>query len=483
MQVSASSGGSAERGWRRPVRARLLAAAAALGVVAGLTATPAGAAPGVGVPSAAGIGVPAAPGVEVPGAPLPTDARVQEALTELSTAPSARDEAAWEQARAQMAEQAPKDFYATPAQIPGTPGTLLRQQPMAFYLDPVQRIQVPARGTRIMYSSLNAAGQPIAVTGSVLEPTAPWRGRGQRPVIGYAVGTQGLGDQCAPSKTLSTGTQYEGVGISALLSAGYTVVVTDYEGLGTAGTHTYMVREAQAHAVLDSVRAAAAVTDSSVTATSPVALAGYSQGGGAVAAAAELAGSYAPELQVKSAYAGAPPADLVQVARALEGGQSAGYLLFAMAGHLAASTLTAEDYLNAAGLDALERAEQACTGDASQFAGLDSATLTLSGQNFPTLVRADADWAATLAEQRLGAPGRAPRIPVLITHSLTDDVIPYRVGRELGLRWCAQGTRVRFDPVFTPTHVGGYIASLPRAMGFLDATLHERWTPNSCGWF
>ncbi len=51
------------------------------------------------------------------------------------------------------------------------------------------------------------------------------------------------------------------------------------------------MNQAQAHAVLDAVRAAAQVSGSGVAATAPVALAGYSQGGGAAAAAAELAPS------------------------------------------------------------------------------------------------------------------------------------------------------------------------------------------------
>ena len=220
-----------------------------------------------------------------------------------------------------------------------------------------------------------------------------------------------------------------------------------------------------------------------MTATSPVALAGYSQGGGASAAAAELADDYAPELDVRGAYAGAPPADLVKVADALEGGPNAGFLLYAMGGQLAAYDVDPAAYLDAEGEDVLDRAEASCTSDASQFAGLDSSAITSSGLSFPQLVRTDPTLAGILAEQRLGQPGHVPEMPVMIAHSLTDDVIPYSVGRGLGLRWCAQGARVRFDPVFTPTHVGGYLAAQPRAQSFLDAVLQDRWTPDSCGWF
>ena len=90
---------------------------------------------------------------------------------------------------------------------------------------------------------------------------------------------------------------------------------------------------------------------------------------------------------------------------------------------------------------------------------------------------------ANFAEQRIGAQGRRPDVPVMIAHSVTDDVIPYRTGRDLGRRWCAEGARVRFDPLLTPTHVGGHVAALPRMGAFLDATLADRWTADSCGWF
>lgn len=439
---------------------RPLAVAAALGMALGLAA-----------PAHAREAVAEAPAVRT-------------AVEELSRPATGAQEARWDAARGALAQAtAEDDFYTPPAAVPATPGVLLRSEPSVFYLDPVRLIRVPARATRVMYASTDAHGAPVAVTGTVLTPGASWTGRGQRPVIGYAVGTQGAADRCAPSRTLSTGEQYEGVGITALLDRGYTVVVTDYEGLGTPGAHTYMVRESQAHAVLDSVRAAAQVAGSEVTPTSPVALAGYSQGGGASAAAAELAADYAPELDLKAAYAGAPPADLTQVADRLDGGAYAAFLLYALSGQLAADDVDPAAYLNEEGEAALAAAEDSCTGDSADFAGTDSAALTRTGESLPRLIRSDATLRGLVAEQKLGTDGRHPDVPVLIAHSLTDDVVPYRTGRELGLRWCAQGSRVRFDPVFTPTHVGGYIAALPRMSGFLDAALRDRWTADSCGWF
>lgn len=442
-------------------RSRLAAAVASAAVVTGLLAPAAAAAD----------------------APAPTDPEVTTAVEGLSAPATAQEEAAWDAARTALAEQTDSSFYSAPTSVPSRPGVLLRQEPMDFYLDPVKLVQVPATGTRIMYSSQDAQGRPTAITGTVLTPTKPWTGSGPRPVVAYAVGTQGLGDQCAPSRTMSVGLQYEGVGITSLLSAGYTVVATDYEGLGTEGTHTYMVRAAQAHAVLDSVRAAQDVEGADVTATSPVALAGYSQGGGASAAAAEIAPDYAPEINLKGAFAGAPPADLNAVANQLEGSLYAQFLLYAMAGHMEAYDLDPTDYLNERGRTVVADATEGCVTDVLENAFLRTGVLTRSGLPLSTLAATDPTLSKVLAEQRLGASGRAPEVPVMIAHSIGDDVIPYSAGRGLGHRWCAEGTRVRFDPLPMPTHVGGHIASLPRMEQFVSATLADRWTPDSCGWF
>ena len=102
----------------------------------------------------------------------------------------------------------------------------------------------------------NRRGRSLAVSGTVLVPSAAWVGPGARPVIGYAPGTQGMADRCAPSRQFSEGLEYEAIGIEGLLARGYAVAMTDYEGLGTEGVHTYMDRVSQGRALLDVVRAA-----------------------------------------------------------------------------------------------------------------------------------------------------------------------------------------------------------------------------------
>lgn len=148
----------------------------------------------------------------------------------------------------------------------------------------------------------------------------------QRPLIGFAVGTQGMGDRCAPSYQVSTAspTEDETTAIATLLTAGYGVTISDYQGMGTPRVPSYLNRNALGHAVLDSIRAAQRLTSAFPPAAGPIALWGYPEGGLASGAAAELQTSYAPELQLKAAYVGAAPANLQLLAQHLDSKQAAG---------------------------------------------------------------------------------------------------------------------------------------------------------------
>lgn len=374
------------------------------------------------------------------------------------------------------------DFYQPPATLPPGNGDLVWSQPSEFFLDPLKLVRSPAAVQRIMYRSTDAHGGAMAVTGTVLTPTEPWRGRGERPIIGYGVGTQGLGDQCAPSRQLAAGTEYEGAFLSGLLARGYGVVVTDYQGLGTPGVHTYVVRAATGHAMLDGIRAAQRLESADLPDAGPVALAGYSQGGGASAAAAELAPTYAPELDVVGAYAGAVPAELGEVARYLDGGVYAGFLLYAVNGLASAyPDLDPGSILNDAGDAAIAASQEQCTAETvTAYALTDSSTLTESGEPLEAFLDEE-PFASIVAEQRIGE--RGPTAPTLVIHSALDDVVPYPQGREMARSWCREGTKVRFDTSVAPTHVGAAVAAFPVAFGWLEARFAGLPAVNSCGWF
>ena len=190
-------------------------------------------------------------------------------------------------------------FYTPPNPLPpGQPGDLVRSEPSRLVLDPSGQIgRFNATGTRIMYRSTDAHGEPNVVTGTYFEPDNAWPGKGPRPLIVYGPGTQGQADQCAPSRQVNQGihwspyadigVNYEGAFVNTMVNRGFAVLMTDYEGLGTIGvTHTYVNRLSQGHAMLDAARVARKLTGTSLTPDGPVAFWGYSQGGGAAASAA-----------------------------------------------------------------------------------------------------------------------------------------------------------------------------------------------------
>ncbi|NYE37336.1 pimeloyl-ACP methyl ester carboxylesterase [Nocardioides cavernae] len=357
-------------------------------------------------------------------------------------------------------------FYEAPATLPPADGDVIRSERMSFLLDPLDATSLVRNAQRVLYRTTDRTGEAIAASGTVLVPNAPWVGVGSRPVIGYAPGTQGMADRCAPSRLFSEGIEYEGIGIEGLLLRGYAVAMPDYEGLGTAGVHTYMDRVSQGHATLDVVRAAQRLPGTGLSSASPVGLMGYSQGGGAAASAAELAASYAPDLRVRGAVVGAVPADLSRVATTLDGGLYSAFAFFALRGLSASYDLDLSPYLNARGRATSDQVEQECVFDLLDHAFVRSSTLSADGRPMSELMARE-PFRSIVEAQRIGTI--RPAFPVLVTHSTLDDVIPYAVGRSMARSWCAKGANVRFSPNLAPLHVGGIVPQTAEALPFFEA--------------
>lgn len=384
-------------------------------------------------------------------------------------------------AQAASSPEAPRPaFYEAPATLPQANGTLIRQEKLTYFLDAADFVGKVADSRKILYKSTNAAGKPIAVSGLVITPRAAWTGSGPRPLISVAAGTQGLADKCAPSRMFGELFEYETISILPLLAQGYAVTMTDYEGLGTEGLHTYMDRVSQGRAVLDSLRAAQQVGLPGITSANPVGIQGYSQGGGAAASAAELYATYAPELKLKGVVASAVPANLFEVANQIEGSLYASFLYFATAGLADSSGLSLDPYLNDKGKAFIKEIEQDCVLDIFSGAFKNSAQYTTSGLPLKQLVQTE-PFKTVINEQILGRI--KPTVPVLVTHSLLDDVIPYKTGRTMAKNWCAKGAKVQFTSNLWPTHVGGMTAHTVEAQPFWNARFNNRTFLSNCGWF
>ncbi|MGC5323573.1 lipase family protein [Micromonospora arida] len=358
-------------------------------------------------------------------------------------------------------------FYTPPANLPAANGGLIRTEPLALALNlPGINSSMPGSATRIMYKSTDSTGSPVAVTGAYLEPAAPWLGVGPRPLVVLAPGTMGQGDQCSTSLALQRGlvlgigkeqstvsVGYEILAMYRLLAKGIAVVQTDYVGLGTTDRlHTYVNRIDSGHAVLDAARAAKALPNTKITAQAPVGLYGYSQGGGAVASAAELQATYAPDVALKATYAGAPPANLADVTAAIDGSELLGALGWSVNGFLQAKPeirpLT-DRYFSDNGRAALHDMSTMCVGDAIiTYAGTRSSTWTTNGESLAEIIGAEPVLRAFINDQLIGT--RKPTGIVRVATGVNDNLVPHAQARTMAVDWCGLGGKVVYDPINLP---------------------------------
>lgn len=182
---------------------------------------------------------------------------------------------------------APKSPIAPP--VTGEPGSLLSQEPVDTAIK-------GAKAWRIRYVSRDVNDVTHESSGLVIAPA----GRGaNRPILTWCHGTTGLGDAACPSaqpdpvRELITyfepqATQQIDYGIPGLqgwVDDGWVVCATDYQGLGTPGMHQYTVNITNAR---DGVYIAHAARKLEADTGTTLGCAGWSQGGGASAALAEL---------------------------------------------------------------------------------------------------------------------------------------------------------------------------------------------------
>lgn len=389
-------------------------------------------------------------------------------------------------------------FYDDPVADLGAPGTLLRTQPAPHLLN-VLGPDFPGYAKKILYTSTTVHGDPVATSGFVIEPANPWRGAGPTPTVIFAPGTRGSGDACAPSRGPwltaqlqlagpALGINYELASYHAAALLGMRVVVVDYIGLGTPGPHTYVLHDEEGHAVIDAARAV-------VPAGDPVAFSGYSQGGGAAAAAAELQPTYAPELNLRGTIAGAPPADLFATMQGVDHSAIAAVLGYALNGwadrYPQLSTVVGE-YLNDRGRNFLDSTASSCIPDgALRWALTDSRTLTSTGESLAEIAAREPEIKALFDAQKLGR--RSPASPIMVTTGGNDDLVPTPQAIQLARDYCTAGVPASLMnenvPAFYPplkigaNHAAGIFTQAVPSMQWLTDRFNGVPAASNCGQF
>ena len=358
-------------------------------------------------------------------------------------------------------------FYDPPSPLPaGAPGDIIWSRTATS----------PVAGTdawQILYLSSTVTGAATAVSGTLIVPATAYSGT--RPVVAYAAGTQGWGDQCAPSKEIAANDFDEQFAVNNLLDQGWAVVITDYPGLGTPGDETYNVGIPEGYAVLDALRAATRLSGAGLSATAPMAIEGYSQGGSAGDWAAQSQPSYAPELNLEGVAAGGTPANLQAVADNINGTAFFAFLAGTALGFNAAyPSLDLNAELTSAGQTALANLDTMCQLQAlATYAGHRIQDYTVGGVNPIT----EPAWQTVLDANNLGT--MKPTVPLLQYHGLVDEVIPYSVESTLHSQYCAMGVKTELTG-----YVGDHVLTQVEAQSQVVSWIGDRFAgdaaPSNC---
>ncbi len=356
---------------------------------------------------------------------------------------------------------ASQDFYRLPAHVrPEPPGTLQRIQTVS-----------DSGGTvvlRVMYHSHDAAGRDALVTGLVTYPTAP-APRGGWPVVSWDHGTDGMGPNCAPSRTGNAGSVptfgVRGVGVA-----------TDYQGQGPDGeVAPYLDRTTEGEATIDIVRAARQIPDAHASATW-VAV-GDSQGGHASLAAGELAPTYAPDLHLVGTVAIAPGAMLAHL---YPGDSQIVYdiiSVMALFGAQAANPIVDPNQVLVPAARSVASAIR--TGCVTQIENAVIAAYDATGGHIFTTPPLDlAEGRAWVAANDV--PQVRTRSPLLVVAGGRDAiVVPGRIDAMMR-RMCALGDRVSVRWYPTGTHDTEPTLAAPAIGSWIEARLRGAPAPTSC---
>ncbi|MCQ4158483.1 alpha/beta hydrolase [Roseomonas sp. GC11] len=362
------------------------------------------------------------------------------------------------------AEPGISPFYHWEAALDGPPGHLLRTEP----LPQEKGIAQAGSQRRILYSSRSGLdGRPIAVSGLLfLPPRAP--PAGGWPLLAWGHAVVGVGDACAPSWTGASPRAERYLG--AWLEAGFAIVVSDFEGLGTPGRTAYLDRRAEAQSLLDAARA---VIGEDFGIANQVVIGGQSQGGAAALAAGALAPAYAPELAVKAVLATGAPAPAPAPAPAGDAAAEADlsqlfYLVQGARGQRRG--LAPERLFTPLALPLAESAATACMGTLAtqlRMAGLGA------GAPPQAVLRPGAEAALAPLLADLAYPSLRLPMPVFLGIGAADREAAPERQRALARAACAAGTRVQARLYAGEDHQGAWMASQRDALAFARQTLRD----------
>jgi hypothetical protein len=344
-------------------------------------------------------------------------------------------------------------FYVYDGPLDGhPPGTVLdtRTMPYGFH-----QLTTPITSTQVLYRTTDQFDRPTTTVATILRPLVP----GPPKVISYHMAYDALGSECDPSYTLTgngaysqAGTFEQGV-ITGYLASGFTVVVPDYEGPDLEWT----IGRQSAYAALDGVRAAESVLG--LPSSTPVGLAGYSGGSVPTQWGAEVAPTYAPELNVVGAAAGGLPVNLAHNLPYVSGSTNwAGVIPALIVSYQRTYDLDTSTFLSEHGQQIVDTVSSQCINAfASRYPGLTDGEMVrapyTSLLDVPSVVE-------SINDNIMGTAG-TPRVPMLLAvgdvDGTGDSVMVTADVEGLAHQYCERGVPVTYAQYDRMSHSEAFL--------------------------
>jgi hypothetical protein len=373
------------------------------------------------------------------------------------------------------------------------PGAVLKTRTVPFH---IEGIELPLTAVQLLYRSTSELGKPTVNVTSVLLPPL----KALTPtVLSYQSFYDSLSSEDDPSYAISGGDptggeipQVESVLIAPALLAGETVVIPDTEGEEA----DFSAGPVYGYNTLDSLRAALSSPATGLSSTTKIGLAGYSGGAIATEWAAQLAPTYAPEVNsdIVGAAMGGVLVDPAHNLKYVEGSSSwASVIPMSLDGLSRAFHLDLTPYLSEYGQELLKEDESASITDEKSVPGLTWAELAKPQYPTPESIPVFVKTANKLIMGREGTP----TVPLLIGQGNGGEELEGTPGdkpgigpgdgvmiagdvRSLAREYCERGVAVHYTEYQHLGHIEGAAPWLTETAAWLAGRFAGLEAPQDC---
>lgn len=378
---------------------------------------------------------------------------------------------------------------ATPAW--GQPGTLLEITLEGVFqpaqIDRLSDAGVPAARYAvavywIRFESTALDGSPTPITAQLFVPQLPEPA--ERPLYVFGAGSTGLRDACAPSLEHRLGIRWGNYRGHIMARAGHGLigVLPDYMGFGDpAMLQPYFSAAAEGRVMLDAIRAAKNfLAQNGELRAAGAFVAGFSQGGHAAFAAADLRAEYAPEVTLHGVIGYGPTTDVVALLR--EFTVVAPLIVYTYARLYGEERFDPRLILAERWLASLERdvTGQCIGGIQSHYPYSVSAMFTpafAAALADDTLAEAFPEIYRILSENSSGLSGHG--LPALIQQGTEDSVVRLGTQHAFVRALCAAGSPVRY-PNYLGSRHDTRAEGFALALAWMEAITRGEKPPSDC---